>query len=56
MQLAYGLMRLARSRDEDAGESFEKLVGSSWTGRSASSSCFWETVLVSALNERLESA
>jgi squalene-associated FAD-dependent desaturase len=51
VQLAYGVMRLARSRDEEAGESFE-----SWLVRHGQGprviKLFWETVLVSALNER----
>jgi squalene-associated FAD-dependent desaturase len=53
VQLAYGLARLARSRDERAGEPFE-----SWLVRHRQSprviKLFWETVLVSALNERID--
>jgi squalene-associated FAD-dependent desaturase len=52
VQLAYGLTRLARSRDEQPGETF-----GSWLARHGQSpqviKLFWETVLVSALNERV---
>ena len=52
VQLAQGLIRLASRRDELPGESFE-----SWLVRHGQSrgviKLFWETVLVSALNERL---
>jgi squalene-associated FAD-dependent desaturase len=52
VQLAHGLVRLACSRDERAGESFE-----SWLVRHGQNrrviKLFWETVLVSALNERI---
>ena len=53
MQLAYGLARLARSRDEQAGESFESWLVRHGQGRRVIK-LFWETVLVSALNERLD--
>jgi squalene-associated FAD-dependent desaturase len=51
VQLAYGVMRLARSRDERAGESFESWLVRHGQGRRVIK-LFWETVLVSALNER----
>jgi squalene-associated FAD-dependent desaturase len=51
-QLAYGLARLASSRDERAGESFESWLVRHGQGRRVIE-LFWETVLVSALNERI---
>jgi squalene-associated FAD-dependent desaturase len=52
LQLAYGLTRLACFKDEQMGESF-----ASWLVRHGQSKnvieLFWETVLVSALNERI---
>ncbi len=52
VQLAYGLARLARCRDERPGESFESwLIRHGQSGRVIK--LFWETVLVSALNERV---
>jgi squalene-associated FAD-dependent desaturase len=52
VQLAFGLVRLVCSRDEQTGESFE-----SWLVRHGQNrrviNLFWETVLVSALNERI---
>jgi squalene-associated FAD-dependent desaturase len=52
VRLAYGLAWLACCRDERAGESFE-----SWLMRHGQAhrviKLFWETVLVSALNERV---
>src|SRR5262249_12234845 len=52
VQLAYGLARLACSRDERAGESFESWLVRHGQGRRVIE-LFWETVLVSALNERI---
>ena len=51
--MAYGLARLACGRDERPGESF-----ADWLSRHGQTAgaidMFWATVLVSALNERLE--
>ena len=52
VQLAYGLARLACRRDERAGESFESWLVRHGQGRRVIK-LFWETVLVSALNERI---
>jgi squalene-associated FAD-dependent desaturase len=53
MRVAYGLTRLARGRDEKPGESLEAwLLRHRQTDRTIK--LFWATVLVSALNERLD--
>jgi squalene-associated FAD-dependent desaturase len=52
LQLAWGLARLACRRDERAGESFESWLVRHGQGRRVIK-LFWETVLVSALNERI---
>ncbi len=51
--LAYALARLACSRDERPGESFESWLVRHGQGPRAIK-MFWETVLVSALNERID--
>ncbi len=51
LRLAYGLARLACWRDERIGESFESWLVRHGQHRSVIN-LFWETVLVSALNER----
>ncbi len=52
LQLAWGLARLACGRDERPGESFESWLVRHGQGRRVIK-LFWETVLVSALNERI---
>jgi squalene-associated FAD-dependent desaturase len=53
VRVAYGLARLARGRDEQTGESFaDWLLRHRQTRRTIER--FWATVLVSALNERLD--
>jgi squalene-associated FAD-dependent desaturase len=51
VQMAYGVMRLACSRDEQVGEPFESWLVRHGQGRRVIK-LFWETVLISALNER----
>jgi squalene-associated FAD-dependent desaturase len=53
MRVAYGLAWLARGRDERAGESFEDWLMRHRQNR-RTITVFWATVLVSALNERLD--
>src|SRR5262249_54449507 len=53
IRVAYGLAWLARGRDERAGESFQDWLLRDGQDR-RTINLFWATVLVSALNERLD--